>query len=254
MGNSVQWFKLNPINGVMFKISSNDVEAYLSMKSLIDTKINYDSGNPIECRNDVFVINSLTSKEEINKIKREYTNRSELWKRIKCCVSTRTYYVSDLGRIKTVYKNGNEKIISQYAKSGRKKLMVKLPVGKNKYREEQVHRLVATTFILNPDGLDCVYHKDGDIFNNGARNLAWIDRNELGKLTGGLSKSLAVFKKDKDTGEVIDWYESISEAGRMNYLHRETIRLAVNGDLKTAGGFKWELDKEFNRDRKKSKA
>lgn len=252
MERLIKWFKLNPINGVMFEVSSNDVEAYLSMKSINNIKINYNSGAPIECRNDIFIINSLTSKEDIAKVKNEYTNRSEIWKRISGYLPTRKYYVSDLGRIKTVYKNGNEKIISQYAKSGRKKLMVKLPIDKNKYKEEQVHRIVATTFILNPEKFHCVYHKDGDIFNNGVRNLEWIDRDELGKLTGGLSKSLAVFKKDKNTGEVLDWYESMAEAGRVNYLHRETIRMAANGELKTAGNFVWQIDKEFNKDKDKN--
>ena len=50
---------------------------------------------------------------------------------------------------------------------------------------------------------------------------------------------------DKNTGEVLDFYENIAEAGRENYLSRETIRQCVRGKQKTAGGFKWQIDKEF---------
>lgn len=44
----------------------------------------------------------------------------------------------------------------------------------NKY----VHRLVAETFIPNPDNLGEVNHKDGDKLNPSADNLEWCSREE----------------------------------------------------------------------------
>lgn len=40
-------------------------------------------------------------------------------------------------------------------------------------RQANIHRLIAETFIPNPDGLPCVRHLDGNQVNNNVSNLAW---------------------------------------------------------------------------------
>ena len=55
---------------------------------------------------------------------------------------------------------------------------------------------------------------------------------------------MGVLKVDTITREILDYYKSMTEASRENYLHREEIKLAVIGKLKTAGGFMWKLDNE----------
>lgn len=243
-----EWFKLNPINGALERISPVDVKAFISMRAR-DKNIDYNSGEPIKCKDDLWIINNLTKKEQIDKIKHDFFSPVEVWKRI--TESAKPYYISSLGRVKVIYKSGREKILAQYTKSGRKRLMVKITIGDKKYKEFHIHKLVANAFVSNPSNYECVYHVDGDICNNAWDNLKWMDRSELGKLTGGLTNSLPVFKKDAKTGEILDWYESMAEAGRQNYLHRETIRLCVIGELKTAGGFKWEVDRELKNDKNK---
>lgn len=39
------------------------------------------------------------------------------------------------------------------------------------------HRLIAKTFVPNPDNLDYVNHKDGNKLNNSADNLEWCTRS-----------------------------------------------------------------------------
>ena len=41
-----------------------------------------------------------------------------------------------------------------------------------------IHRLVATAFIPNPNGLKCVNHIDGDGSNNSVENLEWCTNRE----------------------------------------------------------------------------
>lgn len=47
--------------------------------------------------------------------------------------------------------------------------------GKNK--KHRLHRLVAQTFIPNPDNLPEVNHKDENKVNNKVENLEWCDKN-----------------------------------------------------------------------------
>ena len=46
--------------------------------------------------------------------------------------------------------------------------------GKNR----SVHRMVAQTWVENPEGKPCVNHKDGNKLNNHANNLEWTTQSE----------------------------------------------------------------------------
>ena len=58
-------------------------------------------------------------------------------------------------------------------------------------KNRNVHRLIAETFIPNPDNLPCVNHKDGNKLNNAVDNLEWCTHSEntLHAFRTGLQKS-----------------------------------------------------------------
>lgn len=47
-----------------------------------------------------------------------------------------------------------------------------------KKHEVTIHRVVAESFIDNPDKCRCVNHKDGNKHNNGVENLEWVSHSQ----------------------------------------------------------------------------
>ena len=59
-------------------------------------------------------------------------------------------------------------------------------------KNRNIHRVIAETFIPNPDNLPCVNHKDGNKLNNSISNLEWCNRSEnvLHSFQNGLQKKI----------------------------------------------------------------
>ena len=86
------------------------------------------------------------------------------------------YQVSNLGRVKSLTRQNKirgqcaERILKPGTSNGYKLLTL----CKNGIRQQiSVHRLVAITFIPNPNELPVVNHKDEKPSNNHADNLEW---------------------------------------------------------------------------------
>ena len=95
------------------------------------------------------------------------------------------YEVSNLGRVKRIksrYGNKMEKILKGSSHSSNDYVCISL---NGKYYT--VHRLVAQTFLLNPDNKPCVNHIDGNKHNNNVSNLEWctyLENNQHAYRTG----------------------------------------------------------------------
>lgn len=97
------------------------------------------------------------------------------------------YQVSNLGRVKSLKLKGvdRELILSLKARNKSPKYLM-VCLYKNKQRKHcLVHRLVAQTFIPNPQNKECVDHVDTDPSNNRVDNLRWctIKENSNNNLT-----------------------------------------------------------------------
>lgn len=99
-----------------------------------------------------------------------------------------------------------------------------------------VHRLVALTFIANPDNKPVVNHIDKNRSNNDISNLEWV--TVLENIEHSSGKKVA--KIDINTGEVIKNYNSLSAVYRD--LNQATSKLvkAVCAKRESAYGFKWK--------------
>ena len=157
------------------------------------------------------------------------------------------YQVSNLGNILSL----------NYRNTGRAELMNPwedkdgyLKIGLRKNRKTDfilVHRLVAQTFLPNPDNLPQVNHKDENKANNRVENLEWCDgkyNHNYGTINQRISKANTNGKLSKPvlqlslTGELIREYPSANECGRNGFERSGVIR-CCNGEQKTHKGFKF---------------
>lgn len=105
----------------------------------------------------------------------------------------------------------------------------------------RLHRLIAITFLANPEGKPQVNHKDGNRQNNCVKNLEWVTPSEnilhsfraLGRKSNG-----GVMRKPIVCMETGITYHSIREAERETKILRSSLRSALKFGWK-AGGYHW---------------
>lgn len=84
----------------------------------------------------------------------------------------------------------------------------------NKSVKVTIHRLLAETFLPNPDNKPCVDHKDGNRQNNSLSNLRWAtfsDNNSRFETVGVRSEKIKVThykeKRNKRGGGHLEWLD-----------------------------------------------
>ena len=128
----------------------------------------------------------------------ENTTNTEVFKDIK---GYPNYQISNLGRV----WSKKRQIYLKPHKNNSGYLSVLLPSINGKYKRELIHRLVALTFIDNPDNLPCVNHKDENKENNVVSNLEWCSRSyniNYGTRNERASKALNKAILCIETGEI----------------------------------------------------
>lgn len=162
------------------------------------------------------------------------------------------YEVSNFGRVRSldrcvVCSNGVRNISGQIIKPytdtyGYK--VVKLRNGKTR-KMFFVHRLVATSFICNPNNLPVVNHKDENKENNHSDNLEWCTEKYNTNYGSGKFRKANTWKKRIEQltldGKHVAFYDSAADLERLTggKYNRKNISMAARGANKTAYGYKW---------------
>lgn len=190
----------------------------------------------------------------------------EIWKDIKGFEGR--YQVSNMGRVKSLARlvhhrasirtksfdsMVSERIMKQHI-SNSGYLFITLR-GKEHLIGTFVHRLVAESFIPNPNGLKEVNHKDEDKLNNHVDNLEWCTPSynmRYGTMAairqrGNIRNRKSVIQLTMD-GVFIRQYESLKEMHSLTGINKESVSRMCRGlnnrngsALLSAGGYKWKF-------------
>lgn len=174
----------------------------------------------------------------------------------------KVYEVSTTGKVRRI---DNKKERRQYQhKKGYCRIVMSY---KGKTLNISIHRLVALTFIdnPNPEEFTQVGHLDDDKENNCVDNLYWTNAQENNTHGGRIAKSMATWdikrkakqahKQGKPTpvfcliptsysGATAVWYRSISEASRESGIKATDISATIKGIRQSAGGYRWVMGYE----------
>ena len=106
-----------------------------------------------------------------------------------------------------------------------------------------LHRLVALTFLSNPNNKPQINHIDGNKTNNNITNLEWVtnQENQIHKFKNGLGNNHTrnIGKYNLNDIFIIE-YKSITLAANKNNISKSSISGVLSGKRKTSGGFIWK--------------
>jgi len=110
-----------------------------------------------------------------------------------------------------------------------------------KVSHKSVHRIVALTFLANPQNKPEVNHKDGNKLNNHVDNLEWATKSENIAHSFGVLKNKHPKAKPVRCIETDEVYPSASEAARFYGTNTSNVCAVIKGRRKLAGGHTWEF-------------
>ena len=167
------------------------------------------------------------------------------------------YEVSNHGRVRSLdrwqynpvaatHRTFHEGHVMNGVVSKRGYRMVGLRQESGKRKNCLVHRLVATTYIPNPDNLPFVNHKNYDQLDNRVENLEWCTptynvhygrADAIRQHNQPKRKQVAQYTKD---GAYITTHKTLQSAAKVVGSTRQLIRECANGNIYSAGGYRWK--------------
>lgn len=174
------------------------------------------------------------------------------------------YQISNLGRVKSLERQmklnlnkdknmiKKEKILKPGKTGIRHNYLGVELLKKSKQKHKYIHRLVAETFIPNPENKPQVNHIDGNKLNNCIKNLEFCSHKHNIQEAWNLNlisrvrkkgkehhRSIAVIQYDKDGNYIREW-ECIRQVEKELGIWGQNISKCCKGKYKSCGGFIWK--------------
>lgn len=143
------------------------------------------------------------------------------------------YQISDKGRVWSVKYNRYLK--PRVGRCGYYQVELRQKNGKRKL--ELLHRLLALTFIPNPEKLPVVNHIDKNKLNNDISNLEWC--SQQGNSLHSNCKTVKQYTLD---GVLVKTYSSVLDAATENHYTGSYISHKAHCEDNTAYGYRWVIE------------
>lgn len=173
-------------------------------------------------------------------------NKEEIWKDIEGYEGL--YQISNLGNVKSLNygRTKKEKILKAQLTVDK---YYKVVLCKNRNKKQlYIHRLVAKSFLENPNKFPLINHKDENPMNNRVENLEWCDNkynNNYGTCKERNSKKHSKKVNQYDLqGNLIKTWNGLKEAETTLKISRGNICLCCQGLRNNAGNYIWRYADE----------
>lgn len=152
------------------------------------------------------------------------------------------YLINKKGEIFSEFKG---EVMKPALRSGYHFVVIMTDTGKRV--NKMIHRLMAETFLPNPDNLPEIDHIDGNALNNNLDNLRWVTKKE--NQNNPISRERrykAIIDKQGIpikafyNGEFVGYFTCLMEAARKFNLHCTLISKQVRGKIDNVNGYKFE--------------
>lgn len=162
----------------------------------------------------------------------------EIWKEIPFATS---YEASNFGNVRNKESKRNLKITIEKCKKTQTRIRISVKKNDNKRKAYYLHRIIARTYISNPDKYSEVNHIDSNPYNNHSDNLEWCSRKQNmkrffetnTKFNNHKSPILVMnsetFKIEKEYSNFTDFYNDIKNEFENSISLTYLYKLLVNG-------------------------